>query len=183
MPKRVSSSLSHSRVWMLKSIVREAFVTSVTCTSPRVSIQMSQVSTVPNLSFPSSALFRAPGTFSSIQRIFVALKYASMIRPVLLLIRSVRPSLFRQSQNSDVRLSCHTMALYTGSPVSASHTMVVSRWLVIPIAAMLSPLISMEVMASAMTEACDDQISIGLCSTQPGLGNIWVNSFCDTAFV
>ena len=39
----------------------------------------------------------------------------------------------------------------------------------------------MEVMASAITEACDDQISIGLCSTQPGFGNIWVNSFCDMA--
>ena len=41
----------------------------------------------------------------------------------------------------------------------------------------------MDVIASAMTEACDDQISIGLCSTQPGFGKIWVNSFWDTAFV
>ena len=105
------------------------------------------------------------------------------MRPVLLRIRSVRPSLLRLSQYSDVLLSCHTMALYTGSPVSASHTMVVSRWLVIPIAAMFSPLMSMEVMASAITDAWDDQISIGLCSTQPGLGKIWVNSFCETALV
>ena len=105
------------------------------------------------------------------------------MRPVLLLIRSVRPSLLRPSQNSEVLRSCHTMALYTGSPVSASHTIVVSRWFVMPIAAMLRPLMSMDVMASAITDACDDHISIGLCSTQPGFGNICVNSFCDTAFV
>ena len=50
-------------------------------------------------------------------------------------------------------------------------------------AAMFFPLMSIEVIASAITEAWDDQISIGLCSTQPGFGKIWVNSFWDTAFV
>ena len=59
---------------MLKSIVREALLTSVTCVSPLVSIQISQLSTVPKRSLPASALSLAPGTFSSIQRIFVALK-------------------------------------------------------------------------------------------------------------
>ena len=34
----------------------------------------------------------------------------------------------------------------------------------------------MAAMASAITEACDDQISCGLCSTHPGLGKYWVNS-------
>ena len=45
-----------------------------------------------------------------------------------------------------------------------------------PIPAMFSPLMSMAAMASAITEACDDQISCGLCSTHPGLGKYWVNS-------
>ena len=45
-----------------------------------------------------------------------------------------------------------------------------------PIPAMFSPLMSMAAMASAITEACDDQISSGLCSTHPGLGKYWVNS-------
>ena len=33
-------------------------------------------------------------------------------------------------------------------------------------------------MASAMTPASEDQISIGLCSTQPGRGKYCVNSIC-----
>ena len=57
-------------------------------------------------------------------------------------------------------------------------TMVVSRWLVMPIPAMFRPLMPILVMASAMTAASEDQISIGLCSTQPGFGKYWVNSIC-----
>ena len=49
--------------------------------------------------------------------------------------------------------------------------------------AMLRPLMPIDVIASAITEACDDHISIGLCSTQPGFGNIWVNSFCEVALI
>ena len=47
---------------------------------------------------------------------------------------------------SAVRRHCHTMALYTGLPVSRSHTTVVSRWLVMPMAAMSrtdTPLLAM----------------------------------------
>ena len=45
-----------------------------------------------------------------------------------------------------------------------------------PIPAMFSPLMSMAEMASAITEACDDHISWGLCSTHPGWGKYWGNS-------
>ena len=58
--------------------------------------------------------------------------------------------------------------------------MVVSRWLVIPIPAMSSPLTPSLVMASAMTAASLDQISMGLCSTQPGCGKYCVNSIWAT---
>ena len=71
MPIRSNNSRSHSRVWMLKSIVREALETSVTWTSPRVSCQTSQLSTVPKRSFPASARSRAPGTLSRIHLILV----------------------------------------------------------------------------------------------------------------
>jgi hypothetical protein len=33
-------------------------------------------------------------------------------------------------------------------------------------------------MASVATASWEDQISMGLCSTHPGFGYIWVNSFC-----
>ena len=97
--------------------------------------------------------------------------------PVFSRIISVSPSSLRLSQYSEVRRSCHTMALYTGSEVSASQTMVVSRWLVMPMAAIFLPLMPIEVMASAITAASEDHISIGLCSTQPGFGKYCVNSF------
>ena len=74
MPKRLRSSESHCRVLMLNSIVREALVTSVTCTFPPVRFHTSQESMVPKRRRPARALAIAPGTLSSIQRILVALK-------------------------------------------------------------------------------------------------------------
>ena len=74
MSNRSSSSSSQSRVWMSKSIVREAFETSVMWSRPPESRHASHESTVPNISLPCSARFRAPGTLSSIHLIFVALK-------------------------------------------------------------------------------------------------------------
>ena len=73
-PSRRSRSASQSLVWMLKSSVREALLTSVTCVRLPVRFQMSQLSTVPKASSPRSARARAPGTFSSSQAIFVPLK-------------------------------------------------------------------------------------------------------------
>ena len=50
--------------------------------------------------------------------------------------RGSRPSLFSCAQMSAVRRSCQTMARCTALPVARSQTTVVSRWLVMPIAAM-----------------------------------------------
>ena len=71
MPINCSISPSHSSVWMLNSRVREALETSVTCFSPLVSCQTSQLSTVPNRSCPFSAFSLAPGTLSRIHLILV----------------------------------------------------------------------------------------------------------------
>ena len=62
----LSSSGSQSPVWMLKSRVRDALVTSVTCVLLCDRFQTSQVSTVPKASSPSSARRRAPGMLSRI---------------------------------------------------------------------------------------------------------------------
>ena len=50
---------------------------------------MSQVSTVPKSRRPSSAISRAPATFSKIHLSLVAEKYASGMRPVFSAIRSL----------------------------------------------------------------------------------------------
>ena len=74
MPNRSSSHGSQRSSWMLYSMVRLAFVTSVACTLPWVSVQMSHVSTVPKASLPASASSRAPSTWSRIHLILLAEK-------------------------------------------------------------------------------------------------------------
>ena len=59
-----------------------------------------------------------------------------MIRPVFAEIAGSWPSAFSLAQMSAVRRSCQTMARCTAWPVARSHTTVVSRWLVMPMAAM-----------------------------------------------
>ena len=81
---------------------------------------------------------RAPGTFSRIQAILLAEKYGSGTRPVLAATVSARPRRTRSAIIGSVRRHCQQMALHTGSPVRRSHTTVVSRWLVMPTAAMRS---------------------------------------------
>ena len=61
-----------------------------------------------------------------------------------------------------------------------SHTIVVSRWFVIPIAATCSAVIFNLLIASTATPSIDDHISSASCSTHPGCGKYCVNSFCAT---
>ena len=87
-----------------------------------------------------------------------------------------KPSALIASQRAAVRRHCQTMALCTGSPVRRSQMTVVSRWLVMPIAAT----------SDGVTRACSStaravsrwerQMSCGSCSTHPGLGKCWGNS-------
>ncbi|MNS78897.1 hypothetical protein D3C72_1125310 [compost metagenome] len=60
---RISSF--QSCVCRSNNIVRDALLQSVLCTAPPVNCQISQVSTVPKASSPRSAIWRAPGTWSS----------------------------------------------------------------------------------------------------------------------
>src|SRR5258706_1600611 len=177
---RRSSSASHSPVLMSNSIVREAFDGSVTCVRLPVSCQMSQVSTVPKASSPRSARARAPGTWSRIQAILVPLKYGSTTSPVFERISASAPSCFSSLHKDEVRRSCQTMALWIGSPVCRSQTMVVSRWLVMP-----TPIrsVSERLSLRSTSRATSRWVlkrSIGSCSTQPGCGKIWRNSRCAT---
>ena len=73
-PSRLQMVSSHRRFRISYSMVRLALVQSVTWTFPPVSFQISQLSTVPKSSFPSSARSRAPGTLSKIHLILVAEK-------------------------------------------------------------------------------------------------------------
>ena len=77
-----------------------------------------------------------------------------------------------------VRVSCQTMALYQGRPVFGFQTMVVSRWLVTPIAARSAAVMLALRIAPAINSSVRAAISSGSCSTQPGCGRIcWCSSW------
>ncbi len=75
--------------------------------------------------------------------------------------------------SASVRVSCQTTAGQTGRPVARSHSTVVSRWLVMPSAAIWPSSRPAPLTASASTASTFCQISSASCSTQPGLGKIW----------
>src|SRR3954471_2238491 len=52
-----------------------------------------------------------------------------------------------------------------------------------PMAAIFSTVMPALEIASAATPNCVLHISLGSCSTQPGCGNSWVNSFCAMLFI
>ncbi len=73
MRKNDSSSSSQSSVSRFISMVRLAFVGSVTCTpplTPPVRFQMTQLSVLPKTASPRSAASLTPSTFSRIHWIF-----------------------------------------------------------------------------------------------------------------
>ena len=73
-------------------------------------------------------------------------------------------------QIASVRVSCQTIALYTGSPVARSHTSAVSRWLVMPTAAMSAGQVGLGQRSGGDLRWSLFQISIASCSTHPALG-------------
>ena len=83
-----------------------------------------------------SARWRAPFTLSSSQAILVPEKYGSSSSPVFCENFFSSPCFFSLWQSAEVRRSCQTMALWIGLPVALSQMTTVSRWLVMPIAAM-----------------------------------------------
>ena len=159
-------------------MVRDALVTSVTWVRFSLRCHTSQVSTVPKASSPRSARARAPGTLSSSQAILVALKYGSITRPVFSRTSCSAPSAFNRSHSGALLRSCQTMALWIGSPVWRSQTIVVSRWLLMPIASTSLGATSLILSASRAVARWVCRISFGSCSTQPGCGKIWRNSCC-----
>ena len=122
---------------MLNSIVRDALLASVTCTLPPVRFQTSHESTVPNASSPAFALARAPGTFCRIHCTFVRGEIGVDHEPGLAADHAIE--LPRSQAIADRRGA----AVLPDDGVAdrlarslRSHTTVVSRWLVMPMAAM-----------------------------------------------
>src|SRR2546423_9503227 len=87
-----------------------------------------------------------------------------MIRPVFAVIVGSWPSALSLAQMSAVRRSCQTMARCTALPVARAHTTVVSRWLVMPIAAM-----SLAVAAAFFTAPRQGGVGGGPGSSRPFL--------------
>ena len=69
-----------------------------------------------------------------------------------------------------VRRHCQTTALNTGRPVARSQTMVVSRWLVMPMARTSAAAMPADASSSATVASQESNSSSGSCSTHPGWG-------------
>ena len=91
------------------------------------------------------------------------------------------PAARSSAQSALVRRSCQTIARPSGSPVARSQTSVVSRWLVMPIAAIAPGPSPARSIAARQTAAVEDQMSAGSCSTQPDCGKCCGNSSCAVA--
>ena len=79
------------------------------------------------------------------------------------------------SQMAAVRRSCQTKAGAMGRPVARSQTIVVSRWLVRPMAAIRSAFTPASSKASVTCEPTEPIRASGSCSTQPELRVTWQN--------
>lgn len=119
--------------------VREALVGSVTNTSasaPPFKRYVNQESTVPKASRPSSYACLTFSTCFRSHNNFVDEGYVESGRPQRFWSLSAPSCLFNSCTILCVRVSVHTIELYSGSPVFLSQTQVVSRWLVMPTALM-----------------------------------------------
>jgi hypothetical protein len=103
-------------------------------------------------------------------------KYASTTRPVRARTSGSSPSLRNRSQIGAVWRDCQTIARWIGSPLARSHTTVVSRWLVMPIATTSAAVAFALASTPRAARSWLSQISLGSCSTQPGFGKCWGNS-------
>lgn len=90
-----------------------------------------------------------------------------MRRPVRSLTSLPWPCASSAVQRSAVRRSCQTMARWIAWPVRRSQTRVVSRWLVMPIAAISPARASARASACRQTDSVESQRSSASCSTQP----------------
>ncbi len=167
-PIAAHSSSSQSTVDRFISMVRLALVTSVMWRPVR--FQISQVSMVPKRISPASA--RAPQPRLGVEQpadlrtgeVRGQRQPGALPETVLTLFAA------QLGDELAVRVSCQTIALCTGWPVRRSHSTVVSRWLVIPMAARSLAPRPARCSALATHDWTLSQISAGSCSTQPGRG-------------
>ena len=158
-PSSSHISLLHCMELMSNNIVRLALDGSVTNDAPAVSFHTNHESMVPIHRCSVGGTVACCNNHAAL----VPEKYGSSTRPVTARTRSRCGS--NSVQRSAVRRSCHTMALAHGFPVRLSHARTVSRWFVIPIAAMGC---ESRLHTSCNVATMTSQISSASCSTQPG---------------
>ena len=157
---------------MLNSSVRLALLTSVTCRLPPVSRQIRNESTVPNRISPRSARARRPGM--RVEQVLDLGAREVGVEHQAGLAAEQRLEAVGLQPIADRRADAALPDDGVGDRLARcarSQRIVVSRWLVMPIAAMsrgrdARPWRS----ASRAVSSCDDQIASGSCSTCPGAG-------------
>ena len=156
---------------------------SVTCSAPPVRFQTSQVSTVPKQSSPRSARSRAPGDVVEDPADLRAGEVGVEDEAGLLAEERLVAGRLRRSQRPGGAPVLPDDRVVDGPPGPRSQTTVVSRWLVMPIAAMSPAASPARATASAATRGLRRPDLAGSCSTQPGRGKICGNSRCAVATI
>ena len=153
--------------------MRPALVTSVTWRP--VSFQISHESIVPKSTSPASARARSPSIVVEQPADLRPGEVRRERQPAALAEAVAVPRRPPSSRTRwSVRMSCQLIALWTGTPVSRSHSTVVSRWFVIPSPTRSAASSWAVASASPTTYWTLRQISAGSCSTSPGPGKIVV---------
>ncbi|WBY07883.1 hypothetical protein PIB19_21940 [Sphingomonas sp. 7/4-4] len=167
-PNNASIAGSQSSVSSDINWVRDALLGSVACAAPPVSRDSSQLSTVPARSSPASARARAPGVSSRSQASLVLDASGSTPSPVA---ATIAASCGRSAaQRSEVRRHCQLIAGATASPLAASQSNTVSRWLAMAMVATSTP--GVVASTSAIAPATLPQIASADCSAHPGRGTV-----------
>ena len=164
---------------MLKSSVRLALLTSVTCTRPPVSRQIRNESTVPNSTSPRSARARRPGIVSSRCLIFVPGEIGIEHEAGLLaeqFLQAVGLELLADRRRDAALPDDGVGDGLAGGPVPEDGRLALVG------DADGGDLVRRDAglgdrLARAVA-SCDDQIASGSCSTCPGDGKICGNSCC-----
>ena len=108
------------------------------CFFPPVSFHTSHVSIVPNNAEPSFNLFATSSLFFISHSIIREEYTGATVQPVVCLHFFPHSLALISAHLSAVLVSCHTIALQSGFPVSLSQITVVALWFVIPIQEMSS---------------------------------------------
>ena len=161
-PNSAHSSPSKRRAPMSKSSVRDALVTSVACGAARSAARSGSCRRSRTRSRPPRRARAARSRCRAASESWSPRSTDRAPGPVCSRSAGSCPAAFSWAHSGAVRRSCQTMALATGRPSARSQSSVVSRWLVMPMAAIRLRVDAAERVAERARDRRPDRLGIVL---------------------